>query len=90
MAAVLVLAGVRTASALDYPSTILADNPLGYYRLEETSGSTAIDSSASGAFPGSYFTTDGVFPVMGWPGIATNAIATSASLSPDYVSVEIL
>jgi hypothetical protein len=84
-AAVLVLAGVRTASAVDYPTTVLADNPLGYYRLEETSGTNAADSSASHAFPGNYITSGG-FPFLGWPGIDTNGIAVSSSQSPDYVS----
>ncbi len=78
LAAVLVLAGVRTASALDYPATILADNPLAYYRLEETSGTTAADSSASGAFPGVY-TPSGAYPLLGQPGITTNSIGASAS-----------
>jgi Concanavalin A-like lectin/glucanases superfamily len=87
-AAVLALVGVRTASAVDYPTTILADNPLGYYRLEETSGIIAADSSASHAFPGNYVTSGG-FPFLGWPGIDTNGIAVSASQFPnfDYVSV---
>jgi len=39
-AALLALAGVRTAGAVDYPSTILADHPSAYYRFEELSGAT--------------------------------------------------
>src|SRR5665213_16058 len=81
-----VVSGIRTAGATDYPSTILADHPLAYYRLEETSGSTAVDSSASGAFPGDYI-SNGQFPFLGWPAIDTNGIAVSASQSPDYVAV---
>jgi Concanavalin A-like lectin/glucanases superfamily len=84
-ATVLVLAGVRTAVAADYSATILADHPLAYYRLEETSGTTAIDSSATGAFPGSYIGS-GSFPFLGWPAIETNGIAESAAQSPDYMS----
>jgi len=84
--AALVLALVRTASASDYPTTILADNPLAYYRLEQTSGTIAADSSATHAFPGDYI-VNGSFPFLGWPGIDTNGIAESASQAPDYVSV---
>jgi Concanavalin A-like lectin/glucanases superfamily len=84
--AALVLAGVRTASAVDYPTTILADNPVAYYRFEETSGTVAADSSASHAYPGVY-NDNGAFPFLGWPAIDTNGIAEASSLSPDYVSV---
>jgi hypothetical protein len=90
LAAAFALAGIRAANAADYPTTILADNPLAYYRLNETSGGTAIDSSASGQFPGSYvFSSDGVYPVLGAPGIDTNSISLSGSTSeaPDFVSI---
>ena len=80
------LMSIRLASALDYPSTVLADHPLAYYRLEETSGYVAADSSASGAFPADYI-VNGAFPFLGWPGIDTNAIAVSSSLGfANYVS----
>ena len=77
-AAAFALLGIRAASAADYPTTILADNPIAYLRLEETSGSTAADSSASGAYPGVYNYSGG-FPVLGEPGIDTNSIALSAA-----------
>jgi hypothetical protein len=76
--AALVVSGVRTASAVDYPGTILADHPIAYYRLEETSGTTAVDSSASGAFPGTYV-VNGANPLLGQPGITTNSIALTVS-----------
>ena len=60
LAAALIWSVVRAASAADYPSTVLADNPIAYYRLEETSGTTAVDSSASGAFPGVYVVNGGI------------------------------
>lgn len=86
--AILVWAGVRTAGAADYPTTILGDHPIAYYRLEETSGTTAVDSSASGLFPGNYINgvNSGLFPFLGWPGIQTNSVAVSSSHFPDYVS----
>ena len=70
----------------NYPTTILADNPAAYYRLEETSGTTAVDSSASGLFPGTYITS-GSYPILGQPGIDTNSITLSSSQAPDYVSI---
>jgi len=81
------LLGIRAASATDYSSVILADNPLAYYRLEETSGTTAIDSSSSGQFPGTYINNNnGPFPFLGWPGIQTNAVALSSAEGGDYVA----
>ncbi|HLJ92090.1 MAG TPA: LamG domain-containing protein [Gemmataceae bacterium] len=38
----------------DYPSTVLADSPIAYYRLGESSGGIAVDSSGSG-LNGLYF-----------------------------------
>ncbi len=65
------LASIPAAWAASYSSTVLADNPVGYWRLEELSGSTtAADSSASGLFPGSYTGS----PTFGLPGIETNSI----------------
>jgi hypothetical protein len=85
-AVALAMAVVSTARAADYPTTILADHPLAYYRLEETSGTTAVDSSASGIFPGVYV-QNGSYPILGLPGIDTNSIDLSAAESPDYVNV---
>ena len=78
LAAAFALAGIRAVNAADYPTTILADNPLAFYRLDETSGGTAVDSSASGAFPGAYnYSADGLYPELGLPGIDTNSIDLS-------------
>ena len=74
------LLGIRAASAADYPTTVLADNPIAYYRLEETSGTTVADSSSTGLFPATYFySTDNLFPELGQPGIDTNSILLSAA-----------
>ena len=43
-------------TAADYKSTILADNPLFYYRLGESSGTTAYDEVAASS-NGTYFNT---------------------------------
>jgi hypothetical protein len=89
LAAAFVITGVRVASAADYPTTILADKPLAYWRLDETAGnSTATDSSASGLYSANYiYSSDGLYPVLGAPGIDTNSISLSASDAPDYVQL---
>lgn len=73
-AAIIVMAGAA-ANAATYSSTVLADNPIGYWRLEELSGSIiAVDSSASGLFPGTYTGS----PTFGLPGIDTRSISMQA------------
>jgi len=75
------------AKAATYPDTVLADNPLAYYRFEETSGTTAADSSASGLYPGTY-NVNGAYPLLGQPGIDINSIslqaATASSVTAGY------
>src|SRR5580765_8415424 len=61
-----------------YPDLILSNNPVAYYRLEEVSGTTAVDAS-SNHFDALYIFdlyTNGVpdFPQLGLPGITTNSI----------------
>jgi hypothetical protein len=85
LAAAYLLLGMRAANATSYPATILGDNPIAYYRFEETSGTTAFDSSSTGSFPGTYFfSTDNLYPELGQPGIDTNSILLSAS-DPGFV-----
>jgi hypothetical protein len=63
--------------ATDYPTTILADKPVAYYRFEETNGTTAYDSStnsATGIFNGNYTFNSGNYPLLGLPGIDSNSI----------------
>lgn len=79
LAAALVL-GVRTAAALNYPSTVLGDNPVAYWRLEEPNGSSTVADSTTNDNTGYlYYATqaDGVsiFPDLGVPAIYTNGCA---------------
>lgn len=74
---VTVLALNATSALADsYAQTILADNPLAYFRLEEQLGEgTAVDSSSTGAYAGTYvYSMDGLYPKMGQPGIDTNSV----------------
>src|SRR5215472_15281421 len=82
--AALIAASIRSASAADYPTTILADHPVAYYRLEEPNGSTTASDSSGNAFDGfvTYVTqSDGitVYPKLGVPGIFTNAASFAPS-----------
>lgn len=53
-------------SGTDYASEVLADSPAGYWRLGETSGTTAVDTSGnahSGTYVGTFSrAVDGAFP----------------------------
>lgn len=51
---VTLLCGARVATAVSYSAEVLADNPIAYWRFEETSGTTAADSAGShdGTFTG--------------------------------------
>ena len=96
LAAAAVFAGVRTAAAADYPSTILADHPVAYYRLEEANGSsTAADSSGNG-FDGvvTYVTQADaitIFPQLGLAGLDTNSalFATSTGTGQGHIDVPV-
>ncbi len=87
--------GVTTGG---YPQAVLADNPLGYWRLDETCGGTVYDSSGnglSGQINGGVTTGQSGAPVgdgdpaMGFDG-STGSISLGdpAALQPAQVSVE--
>jgi len=69
---------------MSYSSEVLADSPVGYWRLEETTGATAADSSGNardGTYTGS--------PTLGVPGalaISTNK-ATTFNGTTQYVAI---
>ncbi len=78
LTAALALLGARAAHA-DYPSLILSDNPVAYYRLEELPGATTAVDSSPNHFDATYvydLDTNGVpdYPQLGRPGIATNSV----------------
>ena len=73
------LFSLLAANAATYSETVKADNPVGYWRFEEPSGSgIAEDSSASGAYPG-YYTGSPTFEL---PGIDTRSISMQAPPNP--------
>src|SRR5204863_977114 len=75
-AALAQLAGTTAHAA--YQDVVLGNNPVAYYRLEETSGTTAFDATAN-HFDATYapnLDTNGVtsWPIVGLPGINTNSL----------------
>lgn len=70
-----------------YPDLILSDHPVAYYRLEETSGATAADSSGNGFDAVFSFNSTGTFPILGEPGIDTNSVLFNGGA--DFASVSI-
>ena len=83
-AAALAILGIRAASAADYPTTILSDQPSAYYRLEELPGSLyAVDSSTNGVNATYFENYAGTSPLLGQPGIDTNSIAFNG-IDPTY------
>jgi hypothetical protein len=96
--ALLSVLGAPAIASADYSSTVLADNPLVYYHLDETSGTSALDASPN-AVNGVYSNTAGSLTgvTFGAPGpfsgggAAVNLAASgtiSASLSPSAASAE--
>ena len=74
-------------NAIDpYSSVVLAKGPVGYWRLGETAGPTAVDTSDSG-IDGAYFGN----PAFGEPGAITQSADTAIDLngfnSGDYVEI---
>src|SRR5690242_17824430 len=65
-----------TARAAFYSATVIADNPALYYRLDETSGTTANDS-ASGAHNGTYTGTYS----LNQPGALTGSNPSNAAVT---------
>jgi hypothetical protein len=66
---------IPAVQADTYPNTILADNPVAYYRLEELVGATTAND-ATGSYPGTYvYDLNSTYPLLGQPGITTNSIS---------------
>jgi concanavalin A-like lectin/glucanase superfamily protein len=84
----LVLLSSKAAPATTYPSTILSDHPVAYYRLEELSGATtAVDSSANGLDATYMPNSTSVYPKLGLPGIDTNSILVNGGADFGWVRI---
>ena len=79
---VLCLCSVSNVALAAYPDEVLADNPVAYYRFEETSGPPANDSSAGGTNDGTYM--NGV--LLNQTGVSSETgLAAGFDGSDDYV-----
>ncbi len=76
------LLAASSARAVDYPSTILADHPVAYYRLEELPGATAATDSSPSLFDGTYIFNSVSSPLLGQAGIDTNSILFAPGSGP--------
>jgi hypothetical protein len=89
-AAALVLSGVSTAGAANYPATILGDNPSAYYQFQELPGATiAVDSSVNDVNATIYPNNEDVYPELGQPGIDTNSYLFNGGTYSDFAYVDI-
>ena len=96
LAAAFALLGAGAAKAADYPTTILGDHPVAYYRLEETNGSSTVADSTANGFTGyvTYVTQADnvtVYPQLGLPGLDTNSalFATSTGSGQGNVNIPV-
>lgn len=67
-----------SASATTYSAAVLADSPVGYWRLDETSGTTAADSSGNG-YDGTYVNTPTLNQTSAITGNAAVLLARASS-----------
>ncbi|HUD46333.1 MAG TPA: LamG domain-containing protein [Candidatus Baltobacteraceae bacterium] len=91
-ALVIALGAAQTASAqaTNYPATILSNNPVAYYQLQELPGATtAIDSSINHMDAAYDYDASDATPVLGFAGIDTNSIAFLGNLSDGYGDIDI-
>ena len=82
-----IIASSYVAGASDYPTTVLADSPVGYWRLGEASGTNAADSSGN-AHDGTWSGTGS--PTLGVTGLITGgntAATTSGATSGPYCAL---
>src|SRR2546421_9976210 len=80
----------RAHAASSYPATVLADNPSAHYRLEETSGVAAADSSVNGVAAAYTYNSANTYPQLGLPGITTHSsLFNGGRFSTDVGSVDI-
>ncbi len=71
------------STAPSYRTTVLADNPVSYWRLGESSGTTAADEQ--GTNPGTYVGS----PTLGQPGLLTGDPNTAVAFNGSSAKVEV-
>jgi hypothetical protein len=92
VAMVLSLTAIQIASAqsTNYSATILSNNPVAYYQLQELPGATTAVDSSSNHLDATYeYDTNNLTPELGLPGIDTNSIAFLGELPGGYGFIDI-
>jgi hypothetical protein len=83
-------AQTASAQATNYPATVLSNNPVAYYQLQELPGATtAIDSTTNQLNANYVYDPSGGTPVLGFAGIDTNSIAFLGNLFDGYGAIDI-
>ncbi|HEX3798277.1 MAG TPA: LamG-like jellyroll fold domain-containing protein [Verrucomicrobiae bacterium] len=91
VSAIALFSSQKAKATQTYPQLILSDNPVAYYRLEETNGTTALDSTTN-HLDGEYLFADGAdgsFPQLGLPGIDTNSVTFKLESDNTFGDVDI-
>lgn len=93
-AAALVLSSIGTAGAANYSSTILGDNPVAYYELNEPSESASVADSSANAVSGTvnYVNQSDavtVYPQLGVAGVDSNAVLFATSTGAGQGNIDI-
>src|ERR1700743_2397691 len=79
-----------SAQIASYPATILSNNPVAYYELQEQPGSSIAVDSSPNVFDASYdYDPTSASPALGFPGIASNSIAFLGNVQGNYGSIDI-
>ncbi len=79
-----------SAQGVTYPGTILSNNPVAYYQLQELPGATtAVDSSTNGLNATYMYDPSDTTPELGFPGIDTNSIAFLGEVPDGYGYIDI-
>jgi hypothetical protein len=91
-ALVISMGAAQSASALgtNYPATILSNNPVAYYQLQELPGATVAVDSTTNALNATYdYDASDSTPVLGFLGIDTNSIAFLGEVPDGYGYIDI-
>lgn len=86
MGTVGIVLGATGVASADYQSTILADNPTGYWRFEESDGSVAGNSAAGHAGDVGNYVTPGETTFLGQPGAFTGSGLSTRFTPPGAAS----
>jgi hypothetical protein len=83
-------AQMASAQSTNYPATILSNNPVAYYQLQELPGaSTAVDSTTNALNAAYDYDPSDSTPVLGFAGIDSNSIAFLGNFSDGYGAINI-